>query len=99
MSQELSLLDDLWLTRRRALELGFTHEGTHAGVPVYVRDPDGDLEAVAKSIFLEWMLSIHSLMVQFANQYRAPGDEILFGFHIRPIPRADDAEKGGETRP
>lgn len=79
------ILDFIWTTRRRALAMGCTHEGYHMGVPVWVEDPDGEMIVAAKSGLLEWVISLGSLMLQFANSLREPGDEILFAFQIRPI--------------
>lgn len=79
------ILDFIWTTRHRALAMGFTHEGYHMGVPVWVDDPDGEMVVSAKSGLLEWVISLGSLMVQFANSLREPGAEILFAFQIRPI--------------
>lgn len=84
------LVDAIWMTRASALAQGFTHEGWHFGVPVFcqMEDEDGDEinMVAAKSWFLEWVISAGAGMLQLANSFRDPGDEIWFGFHIRPIP-------------
>lgn len=84
------LTDNLWMTRSRALELGYTHEGTHFGVPVFCeydeRDEDTMGMVVAKTWFLEWVIDVGAAMLQFANQFREPGEELWFPFLIRPIP-------------
>lgn len=84
------LVDGIWMTRKSALAQGFTHEGTHFGVPIFCQYDERDEEAmgmvVAKSWFLEWVITAGAAMVQLANSYREPGDEIWFGFHIRAIP-------------
>lgn len=83
------LLDLFWMTRASALAQGFTHEGTHFGVPVFCeydeRDEDTMGMVVAKTWFLEWVITAGSAMLQFVNQHREPGDEIEFAFCIRPI--------------
>jgi len=84
------LADAIWMTRASALAQGFTHEGWHFGVPVFcqMESEDGDEinMVVAKSWVLELVISVGASMLQLANSYRNPGDEIWFGFRIRPIP-------------
>lgn len=79
------ILDFLWITRRRALELGFTHEGTHMGIPVWCTPLPGSMDVAAKSGALEWVLDFGGFMLRYANSMREPGDEIPFSFCIRPI--------------
>lgn len=38
----MSVLDLIYITRRRALEMGFTHEGTLFGVPAWLIGGDED---------------------------------------------------------
>jgi hypothetical protein len=79
------LLDFFWITRRRALEMGFTHEGRHMGVPVWCTPLPDSMDVAAKSVLLEWVLDAGGFLLQYANSMREPGDEIPFGFLIRPI--------------
>lgn len=84
------LVDGIWMTRKSALAQGFTHEGTHFGVPIFCQYDERDEEAmgmvVAKSWFLEWVITVGAGMVILANSYREPDDQLWFGFHIRAIP-------------
>lgn len=85
-----AVADAIWMTRASALAQGFTHEGWHFGVPVFCQYDERDEEAmgmvVAKSWFLEWVITAGAGMLHLANSFREPGDEIWFGFCIRPIP-------------
>lgn len=84
-----AVLDWIYIPRRRALALGFTHEGWRAGVPVWCffeTRQQGGIVACAKVGALELVISLGTLAVQFANEMRAPGDELQeFAFLIKPI--------------
>ena len=83
-----TIRDRLYITRTRAVELGFTHEGTHFGVPVWVQYEEGSdmMDMVAtKTGLLEWVITLGAYFLQMANLFREPGDELLFPFCIRPI--------------
>lgn len=80
-----AVLDFLWITRRRALEMGFTHEGSHMGVPIWCTPLPDSMDLAAKSGTLEWVLDFGGFMLQYVNSFREPGEEIPFGFLIRPI--------------
>ena len=86
MSALREAIDWLWTTRRRALALGFTHEGTHFGMPIYCRNVgEDDMEVFTKSGALEWVIDVGAFMLQYANAFREPGDQLEFAFLIREI--------------
>ncbi len=85
------VIDAVWMTRRSALAQGFTHEGTHFGVPVFLimEGEDGEEEismVVAKSWPLEWVIDIGVYTLIFMNQFRAPDQQLDFPFLVREIP-------------
>jgi len=82
------LLDRVYITRARAIALGFNHEGTHFGVPVWCQyDEDIDEMGIVAAKFgpLEIVMEMGASVIQAANAFREPGDEYLFLFRIRPI--------------
>lgn len=78
----------IYLPRVEALARGFNWEGTHFGVPVWCQfdEPNGEMGYVAtKMPILEIVLTMGALFTQFCNMFRAPGEEFMFAFCIRPI--------------
>lgn len=88
MTRIQRLLDHIYMTRARAIELGYDHEGTLFGVPVWceydeARDYMGNV--ATKFVPFELLIDIGTFILQAANAFRPPGDEYMFPFHIRPI--------------
>lgn len=78
----------LYMTKAEALAQGFTHEGTHFGVPVWAEyDDASDAMGMVAAKFapFEWAISIGVTFTQFVNQFRDPGEEFMFAFCLRPI--------------
>lgn len=78
----------LWISRKQALAEGFTHEGTHFGVPVWVQyDEAREVMGMVATKFgpAEIVVSIGVAFTQFCNWFRPPGEEFEFAFCIKPI--------------
>lgn len=85
----LRLLDHVYISRKRAIELGFTHQGRLFGVPVWVEfDPRTEdiRSSVTKFGLAELLVDIGTIMLQASNANRAPGDESMFPFLIDETP-------------
>ena len=77
-----------WISKRQAIAEGFTHEGTHFGLPVWCEydDATGDMGVVAAKVpALELVLSLGAAFTQLCNSMREPGDEFMFAFRIKRI--------------
>ncbi len=82
------MIGGVYITKTEALAEGFTHEGRHFGVPVWVEYDEGTGEmgcVAAKCAVLEPVLDIGVGLTQFFNTFRDPCDEFLFAFSLRPI--------------
>lgn len=84
----MSWRDAIYMTRRRAIALGATHEAIHFGIPHWVwldeSDPEG-LEACPKIGLLEWWVTLCCYALAFLNSLRDPDDQVDFAFAVRPI--------------
>lgn len=82
-----------WITREKALALGFNHEGTHFGIPIFCKydenDPEVMGDVVAKCAALEPVITLCLYAFMLLNSMRPPGEESEFPFVIRPIEPTD----------
>ncbi len=83
-----AIMDNVYITRARAIELGATHEGTHFGIPhwAWMLDESGaGLMACPKLALLEPFITLCAIAHAFINTLRAPGEEQEFKFLLKPI--------------
>lgn len=73
----------MYMTRKRALAEGFTHEGTHYGIPIWFRFDGEGAEIAAKFAPLDFALELLGYLHQFFNMLL--GEEYDFAFLVKPI--------------
>lgn len=86
----MNAFDLIYMTRKRAIAEGATHEGTHFGIPhwAWMHDENGDdLVACPKCGLLEPLIDVLCILHAFANSFRDPFDQQDFAFLLKPIRR------------
>ncbi|HEY1035526.1 MAG TPA: hypothetical protein VGE09_11155 [Pseudoxanthomonas sp.] len=79
-----TIRDHLYLTRARAIALGFTHEGTLFGVPAWMRDVDGD--PARDPIIACPKVPLLQLWAMLADAAYASATWFMFEDQVLPIP-------------
>ena len=71
-----------WTTRQEAMENGFDHEGSYWGIPIYVKDVEGDFIVMSKWYPLEFLFIPMVYIEGFFRSLIFPYDEPVMQFKI-----------------
>lgn len=71
-----------YMTKAKAKEVGFTHEGNYYFVPLYLAWADGQLHVGAKWAPLELFMPLISGLEILVCAIFTPGNEFVFEFRV-----------------
>jgi hypothetical protein len=71
-----------YMTKKKALQLGFTHHGSYFGVPIYIGDPDGKFMVTTKHWALDPLFDLMSAMEGWLRPIIYPDSPDTFQFKL-----------------
>ena len=78
----MKILDALgYVTAKKAVELGFTHDGDYYGIPCWIGDVDGDFHVMTKWYPMELIMTMANYIEQLSNDMLQNQPSFKFRLH------------------
>jgi hypothetical protein len=73
-----------YMTKAKAIDLGFTNHGRYYFLPIWIGDVTGEFMCTPKLQPLNWLMDIMHDFEAAARSHLYPEDEFSFMFHVGP---------------